>query len=58
MSYMFNNPCYNCNKESTCTDKKMIREAIDKIHQTTYEQGHQGSGEVLLSCLKLDSKSK
>lgn len=50
MSYNFNTPCWNCSKQPNCTDEARIREAITKIHQTTFEEGHQGSGQILLAC--------
>jgi hypothetical protein len=63
MSYSFNNPCWNCQKhqkhqnidgvENPCKDEETIRNAINDIHQRTFEQGHKGSGEVLLMCSKM-----
>lgn len=52
MSYSLNSPCYNCNKEKTCTDLNKVREAVDKIHASSYDEGHQGGGEILLACFR------
>jgi hypothetical protein len=66
MSYSFNNPCWNCKKHqnldnsnpSPCKDEEEIREAIEVIHSRTYEQGHQGSGEIVLMCCRQELASK
>ncbi len=59
MSYSFNNPCWNCLKhpnagaENPCKDEEAIRHAVDEIHERTFEEGHQGSGEIVLMCFKI-----
>lgn len=60
MSYSFNNPCWNCQKhqningvENPCKDEETLRLAINDIHNKTFEEGHQGSGEIVLMCSKL-----
>ena len=56
MSYGMNDPCYNCEKfknDNPCTDRKNIEEAIAKIHSTKVEDGHKGSGMILLMCTKV-----
>lgn len=55
MSYGTNFPCYCCTKKETCTDYKRLEEARDKIHQTKIEDGHQGSGTIILQCNKMQS---
>jgi hypothetical protein len=68
MSYSFNNPCYWCKKNRTevngvknenvlCGDAKKIQDAINAIHMSN-DGTHQGSGEVLLMCTKIDSFNK
>jgi peroxiredoxin len=58
MSYTRNFPCNYCTKKETCSDYKDIETAICKIHEKTYEQGHQGSGSVTIECLRMDSTYK
>lgn len=58
MSYSRNYPCAYCNKKTTCTDSTRIEEGIEKIHQTSYENGHKGSGTIILQCNKMDSNIK
>jgi len=55
MSYAFNNPCWTCAKRESCLDASKVREAVNEIHKLSYEEGHQGSGEILLSCNKMNS---
>lgn len=67
MSYSFMAPCYNCKKrkrinmvteevEGTCTDYDTQRAAIDKIHSTKPEEGHQGSGAITLMCINFEKE--
>jgi len=51
MSYSLNSPCYACSKKETCKDESKIKDAIAKIHETTFEDGHQGSGQIVLACV-------
>jgi len=51
MSYSLNTPCYNCSKVKTCSDQIEIRVAIDKIHNTSKVNGHQGAGQIVLACV-------
>lgn len=51
MSYSLNTPCYNCTKKETCTDQAKVQAAITNIHHTTKENGHQGSGTIVLACV-------
>lgn len=67
MSYSFNNPCYNCKKnysevngvknENPCKDAEKINSAIYGIHQSG-DGSHQGSGEVLLMCTRVEPINK
>jgi hypothetical protein len=63
MSYNLQAPCFNCNKATTdngetgCSDYKDIQESITKIHSKTFEQGHKGSGTVVLMCCRMEPKS-
>ena len=50
MSYSVTSPCYNCEKKSTCTDHQLISEAVVKIHERSYDQGHQGCGTIVIAC--------
>lgn len=50
MSYSLQAPCFNCDKKDTCTDLKRVQEAVDTIHATNREDGHQGSGYITLTC--------
>lgn len=54
MSWGLNNPCWNCQKASECSDAKHISDAINAIHQDT--EGHKGSGVVVMSCAKCAAK--
>lgn len=57
MSYSVNSPCWNCEKKDACTDLKHIQEAVQTIHNTGREGGHQGSGSVTLMCTRQKSVS-
>ena len=56
MSYSVNYPCFNCAKKDTCTDLKRIQEAVQTIHNTSREDGHQGSGTIVLACCAQNAK--
>lgn len=59
MSYSVNVPCYQCIKKDTCTDYKKITKTVQEdIHQTPYDNGHQGSGTIVLMCIKMESTIK
>lgn len=51
MSYIVNSPCYNCSKSGKCTDEKHIKEAVTKIHETSFDNGHQGCGQIVIACV-------
>lgn len=53
MSYSFNNPCFNCEKQGDCKDAEKIAEAIRAIHMSN-DGTHKGSGELLLMCTKVN----
>lgn len=55
MSYSFNDPCWSCQKNinKTCKDAQTIRDAVNLIHTRTYDQGHQGGGQLLLMCCRI-----
>ena len=55
MSYMLNSPCYYCTKKGTCKDVEKIQKAICEIHQTSYNDGHQGSGTITLQCINQET---
>jgi hypothetical protein len=67
MSYVFNNPCYNCKKSNQvysdpvnnvhgpCKDEEKIRQAITNIH-LAMDGSHQGSGEILMMCVEVEPK--
>jgi hypothetical protein len=57
MSYSFNNICYRCENKDKCTDRILVEEAINKIHEKCYseEGGHMGAGEILLLCHNIKS---
>lgn len=67
MSYSFNNPCFNCKKaysevngvtnENVCKDPEKIRNAVNDIHMAN-DGSHQGSGEILIMCTKIDPINK
>ena len=61
MSYSLETPCCNypsrtpegqgdCEKKDTCTDRIVLTEAISKIHQHSFSEGHQGYGTIILDC--------
>ena len=51
MSYSIQAPCFNCTKKNSCTDLSKITAVVqDVIHQTSFGDGHQGSGWVTLTC--------
>lgn len=50
MSYSIQSPCFGCDKKETCTDIARVNEAVQAIHNTTREDGHQGSGWITLTC--------
>lgn len=52
MSYSVISQCGCCEKNQTCTDAKAIQEAVQKIHSNTYEQGHQGCGNIVHQCYR------
>ncbi len=62
MSYCLTTPCYNCKKGGTtpqdCTDMMLLTDAVNKIHSKTYDEGHKGSGNIVLCCNKMDPKQK
>ena len=51
MSYVFNSDCFGCAKKETCKDKNKLEEAVKLIHNETFEEGHQGRGEIVLNCI-------
>ena len=57
MSYSIQAPCFNCDKKDTCTDLSKITEAVQgNIHQTSFADGHQGSGFITLTCTMQNKK--
>jgi hypothetical protein len=58
MSYSFANPCWGCKLSETCTDHKVIQEAIDKIHSTNQDAGHKGGGCITLMCCNLQNENE
>jgi hypothetical protein len=58
MSYSIQSPCYNCEKKDACTDLKAINDGVQNdIHTKSFEQGHQGSGTIVLMCIRQKSAS-
>lgn len=58
MSYSINSPCWNCAKRVICTDEKKIQDGINRIHETSFEDGHQGSGIIVLACTQQHSQGR
>jgi hypothetical protein len=58
MSYSVQTPCYSCTKKETCKDGKAVESTVQIIHSKTYEEGHQGSGSIILTCVRMDSTCK
>lgn len=58
MSYSLVTQCYNCLKKGECTDRQDIQDAINVIHTKSYDQGHRGSGTIVMSCIKCDGEYK
>ena len=60
MSYSVNSPCWNCSKETTCTDREKIGEAVNQIHNEPAGLGdgnpHGGSGMIVLYCTNIIRK--
>jgi len=50
MSYVLDTDCLRCEKFDTCKDRNKLEEAIKLIHSETSEEGHKGSGSIILSC--------
>lgn len=48
MSYSIIDPCHNCDENKTCTDLKVINDAVQNgIHTKIMGQdGHEGSGYI------------
>ena len=55
MSYSVMTPCYCCEKQAKCSDGKKIQLAVEEIHRTSFEQGHQGGGSITLTCVRAKS---
>ena len=58
MSYSVSSPCWACAKRETCTDEKRIQEGVNRIHETSFEDGHQGSGIIVLACQQQHAKGR
>jgi hypothetical protein len=56
MSYSYINPCWSCKKNETCKDYGEIQNAITKIHERTYEEGHKGGGSIVLACCRMQNR--
>lgn len=58
MSYSIIAPCHNCDKNKTCTDLKVINDAVQNgIHTKNMGQdGHEGSGSIVLACSMQNKK--
>lgn len=58
MSYIVNNPCWNCGKAvgngGNCTDGQKLQEGVNAMY--TGDGTHQGAGQILLSCHSLEQK--
>lgn len=56
MSYGLQTPCYNCVKrDEGCKDAQHIQEGINMAHQD--QEGHKGSGMVMITCGKCVAKT-
>jgi hypothetical protein len=59
MSYSVQTPCGMCAKKDTCKDGLNLSKGVqNEIHTKTYEEGHQGSGNIILTCFRMDSVTK
>ena len=52
MSYSLMLQCNYCQKKDTCGDYKEIQKAVTEIHNKTYDEGHQGSGMIIMQCTR------
>ena len=67
MSYGITNPCYNCKKQAQsvggvpndnpCKDLQKVMDAVNAIHNSN-DGTHQGAGQVILLCTKIDPINK
>jgi hypothetical protein len=55
MSFSLNYPCFNCKKKEDCKDAQHIQEGITAAHLD--QDGHKGSGFVLVSCCKCEANN-
>jgi hypothetical protein len=55
MSYSLMMQCSFCKKRETCKDHKEIQKAVNEIHSKTYEEGHQGSGTIIVQCTRQET---
>lgn len=62
MSYSLQTPCWACSKGRAhggeCRDEILLSEGIQKIHENTYETGHQGGGYVVMMCVRMNDDLK
>ena len=60
MSYSNMNSCWNCQKKEKCTDHVHVQNAINEIHKNciSKEEGHMGSGAIVIMCSRIDAKDK
>lgn len=57
MSYSVNDPCEPCVKKGQCTDRIVIRGAVQGIiHSMPFGVGHLGGGTVTMQCHNLEVK--
>jgi hypothetical protein len=57
MSYQLLLPCYNCTKNQICKDGTKVADSVNEIHNSK-DGSHQGSGSVIIQCVKIDAICK